>query len=156
MIFEFLLATILFFSIIFYSINYLSATASGFSFAFYSNSLYSKAIQISELLLKNTGTWDGDVPIVLGLASKWPVLSEAKIEHLNNYCESDFDDVLSKLDFTGDFSKRTVKINIMKGSETLLNCEDAAMPGSATVAHVKRFALSDQGSAVLVINIWVW
>jgi len=156
LVFEFLIAAVFFFYIVFYVINYLNTTALVFENDFYMNSLEFKALQTSELLLHSKGTWNGTVPKALGLVEDWPVLSSTKIQNMNAYCNSNYTDLLEKLDVNSSLG-HGIKIEINKSDVNLLEC--GYLPEGTgwrfVSANIERFALSDSDE-VLTLSVWAW
>jgi len=150
MVFEFVLATILFFAVVFYIINYLSFSMDAFGRSLYSDRLESRVVQISELLVKNRGVWEGYDPVVLGLAKDWPVLSYDKIQGLNQTCAENYSRIIELLDL-GQHSIR-IQINESGKGEPLVDCGQFSLGVSR--AGVKRFALSE-GNEVLVVGVGI-
>jgi hypothetical protein len=152
LVFEFVIAAVFFFYIVFYVINYLNTTAAVFESDFYTNSLEFKALQASELLLHNGGVWNGSTPLVLGLADEWPVLNSTKIQYLGDYCESDYGDFLRKLEVDSG-AGHGIRLEINKTDGNLLDC--GKLTGGLFSVRTKRFALSDQNE-VLSFSMWAW
>lgn len=166
MVFEFIIAAVLFFTIILYVINYLNVNVSAFSSGFYVDDLESKAVQISELLVHNKGKWTGVTPVVVGLAEEWPVLNSTKIQWLNNSCSdaAGYIDLLGKFDLVEkpyliEKPRYDMKIHIKNETGALLlDCASPYrrdLPQNISVANMERFAVSEYGS-VLIIDVWVW
>jgi len=155
MMFEFIVATVIFLAVVMYTINYLSSSVSAVSGDFRSNSMHIKAIQLTELLVKNGGVWDSGTPDVVGLASDsgWPVLSSKKINDLQAYCgtEEGYNELAQ--DKLGFGVKNYMKINI-RGESSLLDC-GPEVPEGTSAANARRFALSESGD-VLLVDVWLW
>lgn len=159
LVFEFMIAAVFFFYIVFYVLNYLNTAAGVFSDDFYTNSLEFKALESSEILLHSEGTWNGNVPETLGLAVEWPVLNRTKIIKFDAYCGDDpvndpanYQKILGKLDI--NYSRgHGMLLYINTSSENLLEC--GLLPDGFLSANIQRFALSDQDE-LLTINMWVW
>ncbi len=155
LVFEFVIAAVFFFYIVFYVINYLNITATVFANDFYMNSLEFTAIQSSELLLHSRGVWNESIPKSLGLAEKWPVLNSTKIQYLDSYCRTNYESTLEKLDINSSLG-HGVKIEINEiGGGNLLRC--GFLPGGkfGSIVRIERVALS-RGGDVLNMTIWAW
>lgn len=151
-VFEFLIAAMFFFYIVFYVINHLNTTAIVFSNDFYMNSLEHRAFQISEILLHQEGKWNGSFPEAIGLSAGWPVLNETKIQYFQAYCGDNRSDMLKKLDI--DISDgHEVMIEITNTSGTVMKCH--RLPEGVINTNIRRFALSQSGE-ILTMSIWVW
>lgn len=155
-VFEFLIAAVFFFYIVFYVINYLNSTAVVFSNDFYMNSLEFKAFHVSEVLLHQEGKWSDDFPEAIGLSAGWPVLNDTRMQYFQAYCGPNKDDMLKKLDVNIN-KGRDIRIEINDSSGYVLKCGSVPMIGvNATVsANIKRFALSESGE-ILTMKIVAW
>lgn len=165
MIFEFVVAAVLFFGIVLYIMSYLSASMATFTEDFYVNSLHSKAMVASELMVRSQGNWSGSTPVSVGLAGTYPVLDSAKMSGLQSYCsaQSGYLDVLDRLNLmetpfslagSGRHFNMYVEINETGGSPRMV-C--GRPPGGATFAGVTRVALSDDSPGkALLLRLMVW
>jgi len=156
LVFEFIVAVLIFFGIVFYAINYLSWTVSGYSSDFSAENMESEASQIGELLVLNKGNWSGGNPVTLGLAQEWPVLNSTKISWLNASCNtlpSGYAKIMENLDV---HPRYRMKITIRNETAFLVDCGlGAPISGNVTKAETKRYALSESGS-VLVVYVTIW
>jgi hypothetical protein len=163
MIFEFMVAAVLFFGIVLYIMSYLNASMATFSDDLYINSLHSKALSASELLVVSEGNWSGSTPISIGLASGYPVLDSTKMQYLQSYCSNNYRDTLDKLNIMGapfylagggKGFDAYLEIN-ETGGASRLSCGQP--PGGALFAEVHRVALSDDSpKKVLLVRVMVW
>jgi len=157
MVFEFIIAVMLFFTIIFFMLNYMNTAVSGYDRDFFQEDMESKASQVSELLVMNNGVWVGREPVVLGISAGWPVLNSTKIQWLKNYCI--YPANYSKLaDSLGVHPRTMMKIQINEtwsdGSlHELANCS-VREPVSAKIES-KRFAINETGG-IIVISVKIW
>lgn len=160
-IFEFIVAAVLFFGIIFYVINYLNFQMSAFSNDYFNNELENKAVQISELLVHNPGVWHVDgTPDVVGLSDRWPVLNNSKVNMLDEYCGVSYTQLMEKLDMetTFPYSRRLMKamieINETGTNRNLLRC--GTEPENITVIKVSRYCVTESGSvARMYVAVWM-
>ncbi len=148
MIFEFIVAAVLFFGIVFYAISYLNSNVSQYSSEAWSSSLESRIVQVSDFLLHSTGNWSGGIPLVLGIASKWPVLNESSIALMDNYCENNYAGVLQKL----EMGVNRIKIQIINETGDMLMDCGPDFPEETIRASIVRFALSDKNKDILKIR----
>jgi hypothetical protein len=86
LIFEFVIAAFILFSIILFTINNLSISMYTYHTTFNSNFMESKAMQISEVLMNDP---------VNGIVSEWPLLSTQKMADFNDTCFYDYIGVLT-------------------------------------------------------------
>ena len=163
MIFEFMVAAVLFFGIIIYVLSMLSASMASYGTDAYSNALHSRAFAVSELLVASEGNWSGSVPISIGLALDYPVLSTTKMNDFDTYCQNNYLAVLNKLNLleTPYFlrgSGKTYNIFIEINETSGANRVTCGIPkGGALFSEVRRVALSDDSpQKVLIANIVVW
>jgi hypothetical protein len=163
MVFEFAVAALLFFSIMFFIITYLNQNVRSFSSDAYLEILQSKAFQISDMLLRNPGIWVNQEPRVIGLEKDWPVLDGEKIIWFSNYCDSSggYDSLKGLLglkeimyDFdTGENRNFNVTITDIESSAVLANCGKEV--GGTKGALIRRVAVSE-GLHLLTIDVNVW
>jgi hypothetical protein len=83
MIFEFIIAAVVLFSIIVYTLTYVNGEVSLFSGNFRSDRMESKVIRLSESLLNPYSHHN--------IVDKWPILDHDKILLFNNTCNNDLD-----------------------------------------------------------------
>lgn len=172
MIFEFVIAAVLFFGIIVYAINILNVESSIYSSDYIIAELENKAMQVSELLMHDPGIWYGDVisapgdvrADVIGLSNGWPVLNSTKIKLLRQYCLNDYNDLLDHLDtkMTTPFGDRNMKV-VIEINETEVVPEKALIeppncgyePINTTYARVDRIAITEDGDILrVVVGVW--
>jgi hypothetical protein len=152
LVFEFVIASVFFFYMVFYVINYLNSAALVFANDFYVNSLEFKSLHVSEVLLHSRGTWNGNVPLAPGLAVEWPVLNSTKIQYMDAYCISDYYGLLEKLDV--DYGTgHGIRIEINRTGGNMMEC--GHIPEGIVNTKIERFALSE-GNEVLFVGIWAW
>jgi hypothetical protein len=153
LVFEFLVAVLIFFGIIFYAINYLSWTVSGYSSDFSVENMESEASQIGELLVLNKGNWLGGNPITVGVGQEWPVLNSTKISWLNTSCNNNYANFMGKLDV---HPRYRVKITIKNKTSFLADCRwGLSIPDNVTKAETKRYAISESGD-LLTVYVGIW
>ncbi len=153
LVFEFVVAVLVFFGIVFYVINYLSWTVVGYSSSFSAENMESEASQIGEMLVLNKGKWSGGEPTVVGLAQEWPVMNSTKISWLNTSCNNDYAGFMGKLDVHPRYK---MKITIRNETSFLADCRwGLAMPDNVTKAETKRYAISESGN-LLTVYVGIW
>jgi hypothetical protein len=145
MIFEFIVAAVLFIGIVFYIINVLNISVASFGTDFYSNSLQSKVVQVSEHL-------------VYDLSSEWPVLDRTKLDSLQNDCV-DYENFLKKLDLEeksyGESYNINIQINEDGGGEWSCTPPGVSYVPNITRAGIKRFGVSDDDD-IITLEFWLW
>jgi hypothetical protein len=160
-VFEFVIATLFFLAIIIYTINYLNSTVFLFSGEYRTNSLESRAWQVSEILVRSPGQWSGlspnMVPSEMGLAEDWPLLSEDKIESLDNWCQANMDEMMLLLDVDPRYHGIRLEVNktLDVGEMTILEC--GSPPRGIQSAKVTRFGIGDGvNRRLLKVRVWYW
>ena len=159
MIFEFLVASVIFFAVIFYLINYLGVAVNTFSGNFYSDNLQNKALQISEFLVRFNLSEGG-----------WPVLSSARMNSFrNDYgcsapdpCKAaGYGDLLLALDLdekSGMIEGLNYNVNITINDTStgnfVLDC-GCSVPENVGTGEVRRFALDESGD-ILILDVRIW
>jgi len=152
LVFEFLIAVMVFFGVLVYVINYLSTSFYTTRQEFASNSLESKAFSIGELLVLNKGNWSNGVPAVAGLAEDWPVLNSSKIQWLQTYCVGNYGGLTRNLGIEERNSLRIV-VNESGNPAGLVDCgPKIAWPARA---EARRVALSES-KKVLSVYVGIW
>ena len=156
MIFEFMVAAVIFIGIVLYIIMYMSGSIGSFSSEAHSNFLETKAVQISELLVKSPGVWDDGVPVQPGLALDWPVLDPVKVGDFQAYCqdEGNTDDLQEKLGLVerGAFFDRTYSTRIAGAG---VDCSTGTFsPEEPQGAYIRRYAVLD--GETVALDVWVW
>ena len=151
MVFEFMVATVFFLAIIMYVINHLNMTVSVYGNEYRTNSLETRAMEMSEILVKSPGVWDGQVPLSPGLALEWPVLNQTKIGWMDSYCNTNYKELSDSMNM--DRNVRGFQIRISEGGVTLMDCGQLAR--GIINAVVERVALSESGN-LLRVNVWTW
>ena len=160
MVFEFIIATVLFFSIVFYVLNFLNTQTEIYSADYLTNELQSKGFQISEMLVHNQGIWyDDGSASVIGLSNKWPILNSTKINMLEDYCLNHYDELLEKLDmematpYGTRFMKIVIEINETGTENEIMKC--GYEPQNITVVRVERYGITEEDK-ILRISVGVW
>lgn len=94
LVFEFVIAALMLFAIIIYTINYLTINSNLYHERFLSNMLESKAMQVSEILMNDP---------VNGIVDEWPLLDTAKMSAFNDSCDDDYVSMLYNFSMIDDF-----------------------------------------------------
>lgn len=143
---EFIIAAVVFFSIVLYVVVYLNSGLSEYREDFSVNDLQSRVIQISDFLVHDR---------VVGVSGGYPVLSTARIDSLNRSCNDDYPELLSMLDLK--HRRIRVEINNTETGEVLMDClEGFVMPKKATKVSMMRFGVLDASGETAVMSLWVW
>ncbi len=165
MIIEFIIAAVMFFGVILFTINYLNTEVSVYSSDYFINEVESKSVQVSEMLLHNPGIWmDDGSAMIVGLSDEWPIINATKIEKMKSYyCspEGRYTELLEKFDmkikllYGGEWINRWLRIyvNIEGPDGSLLVCGEE--PSVGTVAKTTRMAVMEDGTRVNVtVSAW--
>lgn len=163
MVFEFVIAAVLLFGIIIYSISLMNTNVSQFRDDYHHNDLEMRATQISEMLVHNKGDYSD--PVVLGLSSGWSKLSLTQVNNLDVLCSNPpgYADLLESLNlleapYLSGKSNLDFNITVQNRTDLLVSCGDPStdrIPSNRYVGHSKRFIHSEDGS-VVSIDVWVW
>ena len=161
LVFEFLVAVLIFFGILFYVLNYLGSSVSSYREAYASESMEGLSYKIGELLAMNKGNWSNGIPAVVGLAEGWPVLNWSKIQWLNEYCApanpANYQDLKRKLgiDDREGFSVVVDEIRPGGSINNLAKCPSGSVP-EIRQAQSTRYGILDTTRNVVVIKTFVW
>ena len=156
LIFEFLIAGLIFFAIVLYSINYLNFNVSDFKAKSYQNRLQSKAIQISDILLKS------ESPFSLSSGQE---LNMTRIQLFNaTYCPPQgnysklIDDFYLYETTTFGVSSKNIIIELSTPSGMLIDCRPKVgiFPRNITKAEIGRAGIigSTKETAKLRVVLW--
>jgi len=140
-VFEFVVAAMLFFVIIFYMLSFLSTTVSSYRSGFGINRLEAKAIDVSDALVR------------INLTEKYPVLSYGRIGYLDGYCAHGDNYVRLLSRFGIYWTGGGMRISVKEGRKTILDCGD--FPPDAYTATVDRYMLSENNT-LLGVGVVVW
>lgn len=156
LVFEFIIAAIVFVGIVVFVLNILSTNVSTFNQDYESSNLESKAIAASEALLKT--------PSGIGIAESWPVLKYDSVDAFNATCNQTagtYTEILTGLnlvDAPGFGAYRvTVDGKTALTGRGILHCRPPsgpAIPENVTAATVERFAILN--GELVALNVWVW
>jgi hypothetical protein len=138
-VFEFVVAAVIFFAIVFYMITFLDFNVLTYSEQSRLNNLEAKALEMSEYLVH------------VELAREWPVLSYSSIDGLNQSCNSDYTGVLDRFDTGGN----EIKIQVSEGGLLLADCEEGMAVPDIQKAEVERFAVSEN-SSIINVRVVIW
>jgi len=154
LVFEFIIAGLIFFAIILYTINYLNINVADFRAKFLQNRLQSKAVQVSEILMAGESN--------LSIADDFE-FNLSKIQRFNNtYCnELDPQNItIFSKDFylyeESDFGIYTNNANIelFVGDTPLLGCGTKKIPIGITKAEIGRVGIFQGEIAKLRVVVW--
>ncbi len=148
-IFEFLVAGLLFFAVVLYSINYMNTNVRMFSANFYQDWLNDKVVQISEMLMNEHSP--------VSLVSDANVFNQTKIQDFQNiYCnENSYAKMIN--DF-GLHEKREyglvmhdISITLNTSNNTIFTCgKTPALPS----ASIERLGLLNGKISKLTVTVW--
>ncbi|MFH1237597.1 MAG: hypothetical protein V1648_04315 [Candidatus Aenigmatarchaeota archaeon] len=153
LVFEFIIAGLIFFMILIYTINYLSVNVSDYRSKFYQSRMQSKAIQVSEILMagqSNLSIADGNG------------FNKTKIGFFNStYCglynytklAKDFY-MYENLNYAIVPNDIRIELMIPSSGEIILNCGSANTPRNVTRAEIGRVGIYDGQAAKLSIIVW--
>lgn len=155
MVFEFIIAGLIFFIIMLYTINYLNFNVSDYRSKFYQSRMQNKAVQVSEILMashSNLSIADGNG------------FNKTKIISFNStYCGfSDYkklaDDffMYENLNYVVMPNNIRIELTIPSSGVTILDCGPANIPRTinATKAEIGRVGIYDGQTAKLSVIVW--
>ena len=155
MVFEFLIAGVVFFAIVLYSLNFLNVQVSGFSSESKNSFMQAKTIRISGMLMEGgekIGIADGNE------------FNMTKIETFNaTYCDPDVPDSYGHLikDLyiyeRGMYGKSAKNIKIILNTvagETVLDCGMEIPAGEVDRTDIVRFGVLEGETAELRVVLW--
>jgi hypothetical protein len=151
MVFEFIVAAVIFLAIIMYVINSLNLTVYLYGNEYQTNTLESRAIGMSETLVKNPGVWDNRTPVSPGLAVEWPVLNLTRIGWLDSYCRNNYTGLAKTIGVGPDL--HGFRIEVTEDEALIMECGQLAR--GRVNAVVERIAISESGS-LLRVTVWTW
>lgn len=155
-IFEFIVASVLFFVILVYVLTTVNGQVAFFTSGAGDASLQAAAIRVSEQLITSPGKWDFLTPAVsqIGVGKGNGILDQQRIGALQGFCNTDYPRVRSLLDLgERPFATPTVKVLITNATGTVLDC--GPIVSAERPAFIERAALQENGAAAKVL-VWVW
>jgi len=156
MVFEFIVATLVFIMIVFAVVAMLNSTVSSFTSNYYRNHINEEAMRVSELLTHSRGIWESGAPILLGLAVEWPVLNDTEIKYLSAYCTGSPGNQGVMMDQLGLESRgggRGFRIRLSNASQVIIDCSTGT--SYLEQGYAERFAYSAD-SRLLKLGVYVW
>jgi hypothetical protein len=151
LVLEFVVAAILLFGVITYVMGNVMTSAGSFNVQSAESTRTATAFAISDLILREGGTWTGGEPLVVGVSDDWPVLNSTKLQDLEDYCGSDYEGLKYRLGL-GPRNGMAILVN-ETGVGEIMQCSSP----ETEVSHSKvtRFGLTEAGN-IAKIEIWVW
>jgi hypothetical protein len=151
LIFEFVIAAFILFSIVLFTINNLSISMYTYHTTFVSNFMESRAMQISEVLMNDP---------VNGIVSEWPLLSTQKMTAFNDTCFYNYLDVLANFSVIENYPYTNLHHMhvIVNGSDGEMYVDCGRMtPGNITSSTVTRFGfVPPPENKIATIQVVVW
>lgn len=143
---EFVIAAVIFFSLLLYVVLHLNSGFSEYREDFSTSDIWSRAVQVSDLLVHNRD---------LGISGGYPVISNSSLHSLNETCKDRYSYIKFLDDL--DLKHRRVKIQVNESltGNSLLDC-GPEIPEKATNAGITRFGLLDTTNEPVIISLWVW
>lgn len=146
MTFEFVIAAVIFFSLVLYTMIYLNSALSEYRGEFYVNDLQSRAIQISDLLLHNRE---------IGISAGYPYINSSRVNSLSMICNNNYPDFLMDFDLRNHRIK--IEINESDTGNIILDCPSIiSIPPKVTKVNMMRFGVLDTTNKTAILNLWIW
>jgi hypothetical protein len=156
MIFEFVVAAILFIGIVFYIMTVLNGSINSQVMGFQRNHLQSEALRVSEVLLHSPGVWEEGQMVSPGIESSWPTIDDSKLAGLASYCADSANlarmTMLLGLGGTRGESERLL-LRMSDAKSTFLNCGFGTQYGD--MGYAQRIAFSPSHGPVR-LEVYVW
>jgi len=170
MVFQFIIAAVIFFAIVLYTLNFLNSNVNSYWNDMFVNELENKAVSVSEVLVKSRGVWDGNTPKSIGLVDDdymWPVLKLDKIKNFINFCfsgsvpnENEFNILgLNGYGANITISSATLDKNVLCiSSDSQYRCSCGYPLTNGTKMYIKRYGLVMYSGAPnpVAIDVWLW
>ena len=157
-VFEFILASIVLFSVIIYTLTYVGDDVSLFSNSFDSDRMESKIIQISESLINPYSKYS--------IVDEWPVFNRNKMIIFNNTCNGNYPALLNDLElYETDPLGGQHNIHLMIKADILaqpiipvINCGrlPADLLERPRVFEIKRVGIDSFSGESVELKIWIW
>ena len=157
-VFEFILAAIVLFSIIIYTLTYVGSEVSLFTNNFNSDRMESKIIQISESLLNPYSKNN--------IVDKWPVFDHNKMMIFDNNCTGNYAALLNELElYETDPLGTQHNIHMRVRGEilsqpplTIIDCGRLPIDlvNRPKVFEIKRVGIDSSNGNPVELKIWLW
>jgi hypothetical protein len=149
LVFEFVLASLILFSVIIYAITYMTGSVGSYHGEFVSNSLESWVVKVSDVLLRSPER---------GIVSEWPMLDSNKYAQLESECQSDYDMVIERFGLVRKVTyDRPLHLYVsVEGVDgvTYMTCGNVP-PQRINRATITRFALLPSNDvARVMVTVW--
>jgi hypothetical protein len=148
-VFEFVIASLILFSVIVYTISFIAGDFNTRHGRFLSDRLESNAIRVSNLLLSNHKD--------IGIVEVWPQVNQGMINDLMDEC-NDYPSLQESLGLREESPYVTYihfNITVADDSTTYVNC-GREPPEGIGKAVVTRYALSPSKNTIARIGVTVW
>jgi hypothetical protein len=145
-VFEFVIASLILFSVIFYTMNYVSSDFNVRHDSFISDRLEINVIRVSDMLMSTNGIVD-----------TWPYLNAGKMDTLNVSCYNDYTGTLDDFGLKEEipYTRYTnMRINVSDGLTTYIGC-GFEPPERKESAEITRYGLLP-GNNVGEVRISLW
>lgn len=158
-IFEFIIACVILFSVILYTLTFVNSELEMFSGNFNSDMMNSKVVQVTESFLNPYSTYS--------IVDEWPVLDHNKMVVFNNNCNNDVEYVamlnnmeLYTQDPLGGKNNMHLKI-IAKDLDTdteIINCGRLPLDlvERPMVFESKRLGVDSDTNNPIELKVWIW
>lgn len=151
-VFEFLIAGVIFFTVVLYMMNFLNVNVSDFHAKFYMDKLQSKVLQISEILINEKSP--------LSLVESPHLFNISKIANFESYCNDNYSLLRKDFDLVEktDYGERFHNINITLVTESgnfILNCGNT-IPAGTEKGEIERLGILNENNELLKLRVVVW
>ncbi|MBL7205969.1 MAG: hypothetical protein ISS36_00040 [Candidatus Aenigmarchaeota archaeon] len=165
LVFEFIVATVLFITIVLYVINTLDVNVSAAANNMIQDDLEYKAVQIADILVKSEGDWNAQSqPNSIGLVDSWPYLSADKAVDLSIWCKDKFVQIKDKYQRFDLKNKEKIFVSVDSPITPAglpnppWDCDPWGDVPEIKKGYAKRHGLFDDNgdSVVITVEVWVW
>ncbi len=151
LVLEFVVAAIILFGVILYVMGNVMASVDSRNAGSAQNTLMTRAFMISDAVFRGSGVWTGETPVMIGVSDDWPVLNSTKMQYLESYCSTDYQDLKYRLGLGPD-NGVAMLVN-ETGMGEIMRC--GVPETGARYAKVTRFGITESNN-VARIDVWVW
>ncbi|MCD6496254.1 MAG: hypothetical protein J7K54_03210 [Candidatus Aenigmarchaeota archaeon] len=147
-VFEFVIASLIVFAVIFYTIAFVSGDFNSRHVRYSSDRLEENAVRVTEMLAGSTGN---------GIFSEWPKLDTVKMQDFQSMCTTDYIGLLDNLSLREEspyISYIHMNLTVSDGTTTYINCGRTPPEGEGK-AVINRYGLSP-ANKIARISLFLW
>jgi len=149
LIFEFVIAALVFFVVLFYVIVYMSGAINTYHLTFKNDNLESRTVRASEIIMTDSDR---------GVVSRWPVIDSNAMTAFAVSC-NDYTSLLNNLELLETTPVQryyNTNITISDGSGSVLMSCGRDIPPTGTLSSVTRYGYISDTKILAKVSITVW